>query len=239
MSTMVDTDTRDLAGLGYAQQLHRRLGPYASFASGFSFVSILTTIFQLFVFGFSFGGSAFFWTWPVVFAGQLLVALNFSTLAARFPISGAIYQWSTRVSNFTVGWFAGWIMILAEIVTTAVAAIAMQIVVISLLPGGHHLVHTSIHIGSYVLLGAFAFANRRIVGVPLVALGGLLNFIAITANGGVMPASRNAIASLPHVAAKGEFATDEEVRAVWAKHGREGSLHTSGAPAIGRNPRLY
>ena len=103
----------DLARFGYNQELHRRVGSFASFAAGFSFVSILTTVFQLFFLGFGFGGAAFFWTWPVVFAGQLLVALNFSTLAARFPISGAIYQWSSRLAGQTFGWFTGWVMIVA------------------------------------------------------------------------------------------------------------------------------
>ena len=56
---------------GYGQQLHRSIGSYGSFAAGFSFVSILTTVFQLFCFGFGFGGPAFFWTWPIVFLGQL------------------------------------------------------------------------------------------------------------------------------------------------------------------------
>src|SRR5438093_127889 len=95
-------DAQDLAGFGYPQQLRRSLGSYASFAAGFSFVSILTTVFQLFFFGFSFGGAAFFWTWPIVFAGQLLVALCFCELAARYPISGCIYQWSRRLSNPTL-----------------------------------------------------------------------------------------------------------------------------------------
>src|SRR5439155_8031912 len=80
-------DAQDLARFGYPQQLRRRLGSYASFAAGFSFVSILTTVFQLFGFGFSFGGASFFWTWPLVFGGQLLVALCFAELAARYPIS--------------------------------------------------------------------------------------------------------------------------------------------------------
>src|ERR1700730_6482177 len=57
-------DEQDLAAFGYAQQLRRRLGPYASFAAGFSFVSILTTVTELFGLGYSFGGAAFFWTWP-------------------------------------------------------------------------------------------------------------------------------------------------------------------------------
>src|ERR1700710_1974402 len=84
----------DLSSFGYEQQLHRSIGTYASFAAGFSFVSILTTIFQLFGFGYSFAGPVFFWTWPAVFLGQLTVALCFAELAARYPISGAIYQWS-------------------------------------------------------------------------------------------------------------------------------------------------
>jgi urea carboxylase system permease len=129
----------DLARFGYSQELHRRVGAFASFAAGFSFVSILTTVFQLFFLGFGFGGAAFFWTWPIVFAGQLLVALNFSTLAARFPISGAIYQWSSRLAGSTFGWFTGWIMIIGQVLTVAAAAIALQAVLPSIW-GGFQLV---------------------------------------------------------------------------------------------------
>jgi urea carboxylase system permease len=113
---------------GYPQHLHRGVGTFASFAAGFSFVSILTTVFQLFGLGFSFGGAAFFWAWPVVFAGQLLVALNFAQLAAWWPISGAIFQWSSRLAGAVVGWFTGWVMIIGQILTVAVAAVAVQAV---------------------------------------------------------------------------------------------------------------
>ena len=122
------SDAGDLAEFGYEQQLHRSLGKFASFAAGFSFVSILTTIFQLFGLGFGFAGPAFFWTWPVVFVGQFMVALCFAELAARYPISGAIYQWSRRMAGEVIGWFAGWFMILAQIVTASAAAIALQVV---------------------------------------------------------------------------------------------------------------
>ena len=73
-------DAEDLRRIGYHQELHRRLGWFSSFAAGFSFVSILTTVFQLFALGFSLGGPAFFWTWPLVFAGQLCVALVFAEI---------------------------------------------------------------------------------------------------------------------------------------------------------------
>ena len=124
----LEDDERALQAFGYRQELHRRLGRYASFAAGFSFISVLTTVFQFFALGFSFGGPAFFWTWPVVLAGQFMVALCFSELAARYPISGSVYQWSTRLSNAVFGWFAGWIMILGQIVVIAAAALALQVV---------------------------------------------------------------------------------------------------------------
>ncbi|MFD5861574.1 amino acid permease [Streptomyces chartreusis] len=127
----VDGVPTGAAPVGYHQELRRGMGGFASFAAGFSFVSILTTVFQLFGLGFGLGGAAFFWTWPLVFVGQLLVALCFAELAARWPISGAIYQWSSRLAGTTVGWFTGWIMIIGQILTVAAAAIAAQAV----LPG--------------------------------------------------------------------------------------------------------
>jgi hypothetical protein len=45
------------------------------------------------------------------------------------------------------------------------------------------------HLASYAVVGLFAVSNWRIPGVPLISIGGLLNLIAIVANGGVMPAS--------------------------------------------------
>jgi hypothetical protein len=70
----------------------------------------------------------------------------------------------------------------------ALVAIGLQIAIVSVLPGGSVALHETIHIGSYALLGACAWLNRRIPGVWLVAAGGLLNAIVIVANGGVMPA---------------------------------------------------
>ena len=67
-------DDVDLAKFGYKQELDRTLGSFATFAAGISYISILTGTFQLFYFGFAFGGPAYWWSWPLVFAGQLMVA---------------------------------------------------------------------------------------------------------------------------------------------------------------------
>lgn len=123
------------ADQGYTQELHRGVGSFSSFAAGFSFVSILTTVFQLFGLGFGLGGAAFFWTWPAVFVGQLLVALNFAQLAASWPIAGAIFQWSSRLAGTVFGWLTGWTMIIGQIIIVAVAAIAIQVVLPSIWDG--------------------------------------------------------------------------------------------------------
>jgi urea carboxylase system permease len=127
--------THGLHPSGYKQELRRGVGTFASFAAGFSFVSILTTVFQLFGLGFGLGGASFFWTWPAVWVGQMLVALCFAELAARWPVSGAIFQWSSRLAGTNVGWFVGWIMIIGQILTVAAAAIATQAVLPSIWKG--------------------------------------------------------------------------------------------------------
>jgi urea carboxylase system permease len=170
MTTSISEDSvepADLASFGYRQELHRRVGTFASFAAGFSFVSILTTVFQLFFLGFGFGGAAFFWTWPAVFAGQLLVALCFATLAARFPISGAIYQWSSRLAGSTLGWFTGWIMIIGQILTVAAAAIALQAVLPSIWTGFQMVGGSGANSSPTSVTGA---QNAVILGVILLAV---------------------------------------------------------------------
>lgn len=68
-----------------------------------------------------------------------------------------------------------------------VAGILAQVLIVSIVPEGLGAAAHWVHLLSYALLGAFAWVNRRIPGVPLIMLGGLLNVIAISANGGVMP----------------------------------------------------
>ncbi|WP_416958771.1 amino acid permease [Streptomyces sp. Agncl-13] len=165
------SDDGSLAEFGYPQELHRSLGRYASFAAGFSFISVLTTVFQFFAFGYAFGGPVFFWAWPIVLAGQLLVAACFAELAARYPISGAIYQWSSRLSNATFGWFAGWIMVIGQIVVVAAAALALQMVLPAIW-SGFQLVGTD-----PAPTSPDGAANAAVLGVILLVLTTLVNIL--------------------------------------------------------------
>lgn len=120
-------DAHDLASFGYRQRLDRTLGGFSSFAAGFSYLSILTGLPQLFYLGFRAGGPAFFWSWPVVFAGQFLVALCFAEAAAIYPLSGGVYQWSKRLAGPAVGWLAGWVYLACATITLAAVALALQV----------------------------------------------------------------------------------------------------------------
>jgi urea carboxylase system permease len=128
VSTTEDRGTDDgMAEFGYTQSLERSIGKFASFAAGVSYISILTGTFQLFYFGFAFGGPAYWWSWPMVFAGQIMVALCFAELAARYPIAGSIYNWSKRLGRPTTAWLAGWMMFTASVVTVSAVVLAYQL----------------------------------------------------------------------------------------------------------------
>ncbi|MFP3579576.1 APC family permease [Arthrobacter sp. fls2-241-R2A-200] len=112
---------------GYAQTLDRSIGKFASFAAGVSYISILTGVFQLFYFGFAMAGPAYAWSWPIVFVGQLMVALCFAELAGRYPVAGSVYNWAKRLSSGTFAWLAGWLLLISSIVALGSVALALQL----------------------------------------------------------------------------------------------------------------
>ncbi len=125
---MPRSDTDELAKFGYKQELDRSLGLFSSFAAGFSYISIMTGVFELFFFGFGSGGPAFIWTWPAVFVGQFLVALCFAELAGQYPLAGSVYQWAKQIARPFTAFFGGWILSVGAIVTLAAVAVAYQVV---------------------------------------------------------------------------------------------------------------
>src|SRR5690348_14194287 len=101
---------------GYRPEFRRELKRFASFAVGFSFISITTGIFTTYGYVLVNSGPLGIWTWPLVIAGQLFVALVFGALASRMPLAGYSYQWTSRLANPKVGWLIGWISFIFLIV---------------------------------------------------------------------------------------------------------------------------
>jgi amino acid transporter len=101
---------------GYRQEFRRELKRFASFAIGFSFISITTGIFTTYGFVLVNSGPLGIWTWPLVIIGQLFVSLVFAALASRVPLAGYSYQWTSRLANPKIGWLIGWISFIFLIV---------------------------------------------------------------------------------------------------------------------------
>jgi hypothetical protein len=84
-------------------------------------------------------------------------------------------------------------------------ALAIQVAIVSVVPGGSPWLHRALHIGSYALAGVFVVANRRLAGMRLLGLGATLNLVAILANNGVMPASRSALRAAGRLTSSTDF----------------------------------
>ena len=178
------TDNNDLASFGYRQELKRSMGSFSSFAAGFSYISILTGLFQMFHLGYGVAGPGFFWTWPFVLVGQLLVALCFAELASRFPLSGGVYQWAKFTGNPFLGWMTGWIYLACLIVTIAAVAMALQ-VSLPQISSSFQIIGTSTDPKSVamnaILLGSILIVISTIINARGIKLLALINNIGVFA----------------------------------------------------------
>lgn len=120
---------------GYRQEFRRELKRFASFAIGFSFISITTGIFTTYGYVLANSGPLGIWTWPLVIIGQLFVSLVFAALASRIPLAGYSYQWTSRLANPKVGWLIGWISFIFLIVDVVAVDYAVALTVLPSLFG--------------------------------------------------------------------------------------------------------
>ena len=171
MESAHDADVRDLEKFGYKQELRRALGVYSSFAVAFSYISPSTGIFTLFILGIALAGPFFWWSWPIVVIGQLIIALNFAEVSSHFPVAGSVYQWTKYLSNRTYSWFTGWIYLFAGVLTVAAVVATVPLVLIPLLNNmGMNLgtdPDTNRNVAALVLLSTTLLS---IFGVRLVAI---------------------------------------------------------------------
>ena len=167
-----------LQKFGYRQELRRSLGFISNFAVAFSYISVSTGTFSLFYLGILAGGPAFFWTWFIVAIGQFIVALNFAELASHFPIAGSIYQWSKRLSGFTLGWFTGWIYFFAGVLTITAVAFTVPIPLLAIFTG---IPATILGMPSAVFIALVSIVVGTIINIAGVRLVAFVNNIGVAA----------------------------------------------------------
>ena len=86
------------------------------------------------------------------------------------------------------------------------AAISIQLAITTIFPNGDHTLYSALHLLTYAMAAIFLISNRTIRGLWILALGGALNLIVISANHGIMPASSAAMETAGIPAAHDGFA---------------------------------
>ena len=102
-------DVELLRGMGYAQELLRRMSGFSNFAISFSIICMLAggiTSLQLGVS--AVGGAAAGIVWPLGVAFSLIVALCMAQVASAFPTAGGLYHWSSLLGGTGWGWATAW-----------------------------------------------------------------------------------------------------------------------------------
>jgi hypothetical protein len=73
------------------------------------------------------------------------------------------------------------------------SAISIQLGITTIFPNGDHALYSALHLLTYAMAAVFLISNRAIRGLWILAVGGALNLIVISANHGIMPASSTAM----------------------------------------------
>jgi hypothetical protein len=106
----------------------------------------------------------------------MTLALAFALLVLTVPLTGGRLS---SLETIRLRWL--WL---------AFVAFGVQVVLVTVVPSGDAGLHRILHLATYALVGACVLRNLDLRFLWVAAVGGLLNLIAILANGGVMPASR-------------------------------------------------
>lgn len=125
----------------------------------------------------------------------MTLALAFLLLLVTVPLFGGRLG---RLEEVRLRWL--WL---------AFVAFGVQVVLVTVVPSGDTDLHRILHLATYALVGACVLRNLDLRFLWVAALGGLLNLIAIAANGGVMPASRGALETAGLEVQSGSFANSD------------------------------
>ena len=108
-NTNMTEDEKVLHGMGYAQELSRRMGTFQNFAISFSIICILSGGLASFPIALSTAGpwmATLGWILGGIFA--LIVAASMGQIASAYPTAGGLYHWSSILGGKFWGWLTAW-----------------------------------------------------------------------------------------------------------------------------------
>jgi hypothetical protein len=109
----------------------------------------------------------------------MLMGLLALLVLAAVPLTGGDLR---RLAGLRLQW--AWLL---------PVALGLQVLVITVDPSAPRPVTVGTHLATYALAGAFLWRNRRVPGLPVLALGAAANALTIALNGGTLPASASAV----------------------------------------------
>ena len=109
-------DVTILHGMGYAQELERRLSRFSNFAVSFSIICILSGGINSLAQGTSgAGGIAIGVGWLVGCFVSLVFAVAMAQISSAYPTAGGLYHWGSILGNRGTGWVTAWLNLLGLI----------------------------------------------------------------------------------------------------------------------------
>jgi amino acid transporter len=128
IETQLDVET-----FGYKQELKRSLSLPDLLAYGLVFITPLAPVS---VFGIVFNASH--GMVPLVYliglVAMIFVALSYMTMSEAFPVAGSVYAYASRSLGATVGFFAGWALLLDYILLPTLSFVVAAIAIASVFP---------------------------------------------------------------------------------------------------------
>ena len=124
----------DISVFGYKQELKRSLGFVDLLAYGLVFI---VPIAPIPVFGIVFNASH--GMVPLVYViglvAMIFTALSYRAMSAAFPVAGSVFTYTARTLGPTVGFFAGWAMLLDYLLLPTLTYVVTGIAMHAALPG--------------------------------------------------------------------------------------------------------
>ena len=113
-------DIKVLHGMGYAQELDRRMKGFSNFAISFSIICILAGGITTFPVALSSGGPFSITVgWIIGGLFALVVAASLGQIASAYPTAGGLYHWSSILGGRAWGWITAWLNMLGLIFVVA------------------------------------------------------------------------------------------------------------------------
>jgi amino acid transporter len=126
--------TVDISVFGYTQELKRSLGLMDLLAYGLVFITPLAPVAY---FGIIFNASR--GMVPLVYliglVAMVFIALSYMAMAKAFPVAGSVYCYAARSLGPTVGFFAGWAILLDYVLIPTLCYVVPAIAIAAVYPG--------------------------------------------------------------------------------------------------------